>query len=89
MSFPERRSEFQGACDPISGIPPAQWGWLKCFGANYPKYRVAMQSGGKLSAYRLSENNMPVWQLRTILVIYYWDTRLEVISKQSTHPNGG
>jgi hypothetical protein len=38
-------------------------GLSQCLDTHHPKYRVTVQLVGKLSAYRLSENNMPVWQL--------------------------
>jgi hypothetical protein len=35
----------------------------QCFATHHSKYRVTVWLVGKLSAYRLSGNNMPVWQL--------------------------
>ena len=49
-----------------------------------------MEVKGKPSAYRLSENNMPVWLFfrSANIVNYFWDTILEVVSKPQIRSKG-
>ena len=63
MSFSERRYESYGVGEPIFGIRFKLEVGLNTFVPIIPNIGSRCKLGGKSSAYRLSENNMPAWQL--------------------------